>query len=81
MFCGRSTSPLVTDAFPLVLNAVTLLVLQLPVPCRGVERLPLIVVFDPLALRLPLVPTFPPYASNVDGGVAIPPEVASIEEL
>jgi hypothetical protein len=52
--------PPVTVALPFELKAVTVLVEHEPVPDRGVERLPLIVVEEPLALRLPFVPTLPP---------------------
>ena len=54
--CGSSTRPSSTVAKPEIVDAVTLFVVQLPTPDRGVESVPLIVVVLPLPSRLPLVP-------------------------
>ena len=68
--CGNSMMlPVTCPEVPV--QAVTLLEVQVPVPVRGVERLPLIVVGLPEVERFPLVPTFPEESDIV--GVPLPP--------
>ena len=57
---GNSTNPPVTVALPLTESAVIVLDEHEPTPARGVDKLPLIVVFDLLSVRFPFVPTLPP---------------------
>ena len=56
--CGSSTSPPVTVPL-LSVQAVTLLVVQVPTPVLGVDKLPLMVVELPLVERFPFAPMSP----------------------
>src|SRR5262249_28545034 len=57
--CGNWITPPLTSAWPLSLSALTLPLLQLPTPIRGVLNEPLTCTWPPID-RLPFVPTAPP---------------------